>query len=43
MFGAEASRLLESVRELQHAEVFLIASHNLNSNREAFGCEASGH
>src|SRR5436190_18539451 len=35
--------LLEGVRELQHAEVVAVASHDLQPDRQSLGREAGGH
>src|SRR5882672_2689524 len=38
-----AGRLLEGVRELQHAEVVAVAADDLQADRQAFAREAGGH
>jgi hypothetical protein len=40
---AEASRLFERVRYLEHAEVLVVAADDLHSNRKSFRREASRH
>ncbi len=43
MFFAEASRLFESVRHLQYAEVLLVAADDLQADRKTLRCETCRH
>src|SRR5271155_4923242 len=43
VFLAEASRLFESVRHLQDAEVLLVAADDLQADRKTFRCETCRH